>query len=70
MRKRLFRPVASPGAVLHDGRLRGLWRVKAKGRQAEVTVEALGRLPRRALEEEAQRVADLRGSAGLTFVLD
>jgi hypothetical protein len=27
LRKRLFRPAASPGAVLHDGRLRGLWRV-------------------------------------------
>jgi len=31
LRKRLFRPVASPGAVLKDGRLTGLWRVKAKG---------------------------------------
>ena len=70
LRKRLFRPVASPGAVLHDGRLRGLWRVKAKGKRAEVTVEALGRLPRKALEEEAERVAELRGAAGLAFVLD
>jgi hypothetical protein len=70
LRKRLFRPVASPGAVLHDGRLRGLWRVKAKGKRAEVTVEALGRLPRKAVEEEAERVAELRGAAGLAFVLD
>ena len=62
LRKALFRPVASPGAVLHDGRLRGLWRVKAKGKKAEVTVDALGRLPRGPLEEEAQRVADLRGA--------
>ncbi len=46
LRKRLFRPVASPGAVLRDGRLVGLWRVKAKGRKAEVTVEKLGRIAR------------------------
>lgn len=40
--KRLFRPVASPGAVLKDGRLAGLWRVKAKGHKAEITVQRLG----------------------------
>ena len=34
LRKRLFRPVASPGVVLRDGRLAGLWRAKAKGRKA------------------------------------
>ena len=47
LRKRLFRPVASPGAVLKDGRLVGLWRVKAKGRKAEITVERLGRIARK-----------------------
>jgi hypothetical protein len=62
LRKRLFRPVGSPGAVLRDGRLTGLWRVRAKGRKAELTVEALGRLPRGDLEGEAQRVAELRGA--------
>jgi hypothetical protein len=69
LRKRLFRPVASPGAVLRDGRLTGLWRVKAKGRNAEVTVEKLGRLPRGELEEEARRVAELRGAAEAALVL-
>jgi hypothetical protein len=62
LRKRLFRPVASPGAVLKDGRLVGLWKVKAKGKKAEVTVEKLGRIARADLEEEAQRIADLRGA--------
>ena len=62
VRKRLFRPVASPGAVLHDGRLAGLWRSKAKGRRLEVTVEALGPLPYDDLETEARRVAALRGA--------
>jgi Winged helix DNA-binding domain len=69
LRKRLFRPVASPGAVLRDGRLAGLWRANAKGRKAELTVEKLGRLPRGALEEEAQRVAQLRGADEATIVL-
>ena len=69
LRKRLFRPVASPGAVLKDGRLTGLWRVKAKGKTAELTVEKLGRLSRRDLEQEAQRVAELRGAAKAAVVL-
>ena len=63
LRKRLFRPVASPGAVLKDGRLVGLWRAKAKGKKAEVTVEKLGRVSRKDLAEEAQRVAEVRGAS-------
>ena len=69
LRKRLFRPVASPGAVLRDGRLTGLWRVKTKGRKAEVTVEKLGRIPREDLEEQALRLAELRGAAEAALVL-
>jgi hypothetical protein len=69
LRRRLFRPVASPGAVLRDGRLTGLWRVRTKGRKAEVTVERLGGLPRGDLEQEAQRVAVLRGAAEAALVL-
>jgi hypothetical protein len=69
LRKRLFRPVASPGAVLRDGRLRGLWRVKMQRGKAELTVETLGRLRRADLEEEAQRVAELRGAAEAAVVL-
>lgn len=70
LRKRLFRPVASPGAVLKDGRLVGLWRVKAKGSKAEVSVEKLGRIARRDLEAPARRVADLRGAAEAELVVD
>ena len=69
LRKRLFRPVASPGAVLSDGRLTGLWRAKAKGKKAEIAVEKVGRLRRADLEEEAQRVAELRGAAEAALVL-
>jgi hypothetical protein len=69
LRKRLFRPVSSPGAVLRDGRLTGLWRARAKGRKVEITIEALGRLPRGYVEEEAQRVAQLRGAAEAAVVV-
>jgi hypothetical protein len=69
LRKRLFRPVASPGAVLSDGRLTGLWRVKLQRDEAELTVERLGRLARAELEAEAQRVARLRGAAEAAVVL-
>jgi DNA glycosylase AlkZ-like len=69
LRKRLFRPVASPGVVLRDGRLAGLWRAKAKGRKVELTVEKLGRLARGDLQEEAQRVARLREAAEAELVL-
>ena len=62
VRKRLFRPVAGPGAVLQDGILGGLWRVRARGRRAEVAVEVLGRIDRDELESEAARVAALRGA--------
>jgi Winged helix DNA-binding domain len=69
LRKRLFRPVASPGAVLKDGRLAGLWRAKAKGKKAEITVERLDRLARKDLEHEAQRVATLRGASESLLVV-
>jgi hypothetical protein len=55
--------------VLREGRLTGLWRVKAKGKKAEVTVEKLGRLRRGELEEQAQRVAQLRGASEAALVL-
>ncbi len=70
LRKRLFRPVASPGVVLKDGVLAGLWRVKAKGRKAEITVELLRRVSRSDLEDEARRISDLRGASETILVLD
>lgn len=62
VRRRLFRPAGGPGAVLQDGRLAGLWRVRARGRRTEVEVEELERIDREALEREAAGVAELRGS--------
>jgi hypothetical protein len=62
--------VAGPGAVLRDGRLTGLWRTKAKGKKVEVRVEKLGRIARSELEDEAQRLAALRGAAEAVLVVD
>jgi Winged helix DNA-binding domain len=69
VRERLFRPVASPGAVLSDGRLTGLWRMKLKRGEAEISVEKLGRLRRGDLEGEAGRLAQLRGASEAAVVL-
>lgn len=69
VRRRLFRPVASPGAVLRDGRLAGLWRARARGPALELTVEPIGRLRRDDLEAEARRVAALRGAADLRLAI-
>ena len=70
LRKRLFRPVASPGAVLAGGRLVGIWSARSKGKKAEFTVEKLGRVARRDLEAEAERIAALRGAGEPVLVID
>ena len=70
LRKRMFRPVASPGAVLENGRLVGMWRSKTKGSKMEITVEKLGRFARADVEGEAERIAELRDSAELVLTWD
>jgi len=69
LRKDLFRAVGSPGVVLRDGRLAGSWKAARKGRTLEITVRKLGRLGRAGVEEEAARVAALRGAADVAVVL-
>ena len=54
--------------VLANGRLAGVWRVKAKGKRTEITVEKLARVARRDIEAEAQRVAELRGGSELLLL--
>ncbi len=56
--------------VLAKGRLAGLWRVKAKGKQTEIRVEKLARVARKDIEAEAERVAALRSGSGLLLVVD
>ena len=61
LRRRVFRPTGSPGVVLHDGELAGLWRARRKGRRLEVEVCELGTLDLEAVRSEAERLAPLRG---------
>ncbi|MGE4031997.1 MAG: crosslink repair DNA glycosylase YcaQ family protein [Thermoleophilia bacterium] len=65
LRARLFRPTGSPGAVVQDGRLAGLWRATTTGRSTRLAVEPLRRLRTGDLREEAERVAALRGTPEL-----
>ena len=59
LRKRMFRSIGRPGAVLVDGRLAGLWKGRKQGRRLDVSVEWLG--PEADIAEEAAAMAALRG---------
>jgi hypothetical protein len=70
VRKRLFRAVASPGAVLRDGTLAGMWKAKAgRGGRLDFEIERLAPLDRDELEGECARLAKLRGADGLELAL-
>jgi hypothetical protein len=60
LRARIFKPTGSPGVVLQDGTLAGLWRARRKGSRLELEVEALGALDHDAVHAEAGRLAELR----------
>jgi hypothetical protein len=71
-RRRVWRGLANPGAVLVDGEVAGLWRASRKGSALIVTVEALGpAVAGRAgeLEAEAQTLAPWRGAERADVVL-
>jgi hypothetical protein len=60
-----------PGALLVDGEIAGTWRTRASGRRLTITVEPFGALPDpvwRSIEDEAQRVAEVRGAADVNVV--
>ena len=42
IRKRLWRPVGSPGLILHDGRPAGLWRARKQGSRLALETEWFG----------------------------
>ena len=71
LRKRLFRPVASPGAVLSRRQARRPLAGQGEGaRRRRSPWRSSGGVARKDLEEEAQRVADLRGGSELVLVVD
>ena len=56
--------------MLKDGKLAGLWKAKARGKKAEITIEKLGRLSRKDLADEAARIAELRGAAEPVLIVN
>jgi hypothetical protein len=61
LRARMFRPAGAPGVVLAEGHVAGLWRARKAGTRLTLTVEELATLDRAAVQEEAERLAPLRG---------
>ena len=59
--KSLWPVLGRPGAVLVDGEVAGTWRPRKSGRKLRLAVEAWQRLPRPAVEEQAERLAAFRG---------
>jgi Winged helix DNA-binding domain len=70
LRKRVWTSLGGPGIVLAGGEVAGLWRPAKKGRRLRVTVEALGKLPRAELVEEAERLAPFRGAEAADVTVD
>lgn len=73
-RRKLWRPVGGPGAVLVDGQVAGIWRSRIKRNRLDVTVEPFGRLrigARDAIAAEAESIAPFRNceSAEVTYTV-
>lgn len=72
-RKEVWKILGSPGAVLVDGEVMGTWRARAKPGRTEVTVSPFEKLPRRAvrdLDDEAERLAVVRGTDDVTLEIE
>ena len=64
----VWRTAGEPGAVLADGEIAGIWRPRKSGRRLTIGVTTFGAFPgrlRTALEDEAERVAPLRGASSV-----
>lgn len=63
--RRVWKTVGDPGAVLVDGEVTGTWRPRKRGRTVTITVTTFDPLRarnRQRIEDEAERVAALRGA--------
>ena len=60
--KDVWRIIGRPGGVLVDGDLVGTWRPRKAGKKLSLTVELWADVPRGALEEQAERLAAVRGT--------
>jgi hypothetical protein len=64
LQRRVWQPLGSPGVVLVEGQLVGVWRPQKRGRRLRVNVELFGPLSREArgmIEREAKGLAPYRG---------
>jgi Winged helix DNA-binding domain len=65
LRKRLWRPVGSPGLVLIDGQAKAIWSSHREGKTLRIIVDPFGPLrksERHAISDEADSIAPLRGA--------
>jgi hypothetical protein len=63
--RQVWRPQMSPGVLLVDGEVRGIWRQRVSGRTIYLTITAPAGLPsgiRRQVGDQAQLVAAVRGA--------
>jgi hypothetical protein len=64
----VWMPVGNPGALLMDGEIAGVWRPRKRGRNLTINIKTFGSLPtrnRKALQDEAEQVAPLRGASSV-----
>jgi hypothetical protein len=67
LRKQVWAAIGGAGLVLADGRPVALWRARKQGKRLDFSVDAFGKLPERALEAEAERLAPHRGCTSIGF---
>jgi hypothetical protein len=61
LRKKAWAPIGGLGLVLAGGRPVALWRPRKQGTRLQIEVDAFGKVPRKALAAEAERLAPYRG---------
>ena len=59
--KALWPVLGRPGAVLRDGEVAGTWRPRKAGKRLRLEVALWSRVPRGAVDEQAERLAAFRG---------
>jgi hypothetical protein len=64
--REVWMPVGDPGTILVDGGIAGVWRPRKSGRNLAISIKTFGSLPARnkkALQDEAEQVAQVRGAS-------
>lgn len=69
----IWKSVGEPGVVLANGRIAGTWRPRKSGPKLTITITAFDSLPdreKKALQNEAEQVAPLRGASSVDVKFD